>query len=275
MDKKILSVLNECLDRAGTVLMEHYGKLSRTEISTKRNAMDLVTVADRESETAIRALVSSAFPDHQILGEEKGGEYHKIDRGTRWIIDPLDGTTNFSHSFPLFSISIGIEHNGRMEYAGVFAPFYGERFLAVRGRGATLNDRRIKVSERAALANSLAVTGFPYERSRVGHFLNDWAHFLPRVHGVLRLGSAALDLCSVAAGRMEIFWEENLHAWDTAAGWLIVEEAGGRVTGFDGTPFDPFGKETLATNGHVHDEAIAVLKEARLRPPLFATSRED
>ncbi|MDD4278183.1 inositol monophosphatase [Candidatus Sumerlaeota bacterium] len=276
MNTDLLNVLNAALDCAGGILMSHYGHLSRGDVGTKLNAMDLVTVADRESEGAIRELVGKCFPHHAILGEEKGGDYHRVDKGTRWIIDPLDGTTNFSHSYPQFCVSIGVEHNGVMEAAGVFAPFYGERFLAVRGKGATLNDRRIRVSDRQVMSDCLSVTGFPYERDRVGHFLNDWAAILPKVHGILRLGSAALDMCSVACGRLDFFWEEHLHAWDTAASWLIVEEAGGRVSGFDGSAFDPFGSETLASNGHVHDEVSGVLSGVRSGtvPGLFVTSME-
>lgn len=264
-----MAVLNMALDSAGTVLMKHYGKLAQSDIATKSNAKDLVTVADKESEAAIRAIISKHFPDHRILGEEEGGDYKSSTRGTRWIIDPLDGTTNFSHSFPQFSISVGVEHNGKMEVAGIFAPYYQERFLAMRGRGATMNDVRIRTSERLTLAECLAVTGFPYDRSRVGHFLNDWAYVLPQVHGVLRLGSAAIDMAAVACGRLDLFWEEGLHAWDTAAGWLLIEEAGGKVTDFSGGEFSPFTLETLATNGKVHAEACALMTAARTKESYF------
>lgn len=219
-----------------------------------------MTVADRESEAAIQAVVRGAFPSHGILAEESGrvseGEY-------TWIIDPLDGTTNFAHGFPLFSISIGVLRGGEPVAAGVFNPFYREQFLAERGGGAFLNGERIQVSTVETLRDSLMVTGFPYDRrERLDHYLAGWSGFLHRAQGVLRLGSAALDLCSIACGRLEGFWEEKLNAWDTTAGWLIVEEAGGKVTNFAGEKFNPFGPCLLATNGAVHDECLEVIRAA-------------
>jgi myo-inositol-1(or 4)-monophosphatase len=249
------AALQEALQQSGAVLMRHYGKLERIE---RKGEIDLVTVADRESEACIKKLVRERFPSHAIVSEEServsGEEY-------TWIIDPLDGTTNFAHGFPLFSVSIGILRGKEPVAGGVYNPFYRELFLAVKGSGATLNGESIRVSKNATLRDSLMVTGFPYDRrERLDHYLAGWGEFLNRAQGVLRLGSAALDLCSIACGRLEGFWEEKLHAWDTTAGWLILEEAGGRVTDFKGGQFDPFGDELLATNGLVHDECIEALR---------------
>lgn len=256
----LLPTLERALDEAGAILMRHYGAL--VAIEEKRSDIDLVTVADRESEARIKQIVTGAFPSHAILGEETGGDGARVAEGYRWLIDPLDGTTNFSHGFPQFAVSIAVEHRGQMVAAGVFNPYYGERYLAERGAGATLGGKRLGVSSTASLSKSLLVTGFPYDRrERIDHYLARWRAFLLQVHGVLRLGSAALDLCAVAAGRLDGFWEEHLGPWDTAAGWLIVEEAGGKVTDHRGGAFSPFGKETLATNGKIHEACLAVLSE--------------
>jgi myo-inositol-1(or 4)-monophosphatase len=253
---ELLPILQEALQTAGGVLMKHYGALEKIE---RKGEIDLVTAADRESEAAIQKIIHGAFPAHGILAEESGriaeGEY-------MWIIDPLDGTTNFAHGFPLFSVSIGVLCGREPVVAGVYNPFYREQFLAERGAGAFLNGEPIHVSKVQTLRDSLMVTGFPYDRrERLDHYLAGWAGFLNRAQGVLRLGSAALDLCSIACGRLEGFWEEKLNAWDTSAGWLIVEEAGGKVTNFAGEPFDPFGPTLLATNGSVHEECVGVIRE--------------
>jgi myo-inositol-1(or 4)-monophosphatase len=225
---------------------------------------DLVTIADKESEAAVMAVVRNHFPGHDLLGEETGAAPGHKGAEYRWIIDPLDGTTNFAHSMPLFSVSIGVERTGEVVAGGVFNPFYGERFLAERGAGATLNGRRIRVSETAALSESLLVTGFPHDKpARMREYLAEWALFLGRVHGIVRLGSAALDMCFVACGRLDCFWQRKLQPWDTAAGWVIVEEAGGRVTDFSGNRYSPFGQETLVTNGRIHDECIGILGAGR------------
>jgi myo-inositol-1(or 4)-monophosphatase len=236
--------------------MCHYGAVDRVD---EKGALDLVTQADRESEAAIKAIVRAHFPDHAIMAEESGAEGQG---SVRWIIDPLDGTTNFAHSFPVFSVSIAIEHDGRTVAAGVENPYSRERFLAFEGLGATLNGRRIRPSTEASLERSLVASGFPYDRrERIDHYLAYWKAFLGRCHGVLRLGSAALDLCSVACGRLEAFWEERLKAWDTAAGALIVAEAGGRVSSYEGGVFRPGDPNVLASNGLVHDECVALLAE--------------
>lgn len=258
MSTELMNVLNQALDEAAAVLMKHYGALEQVE--EKTSSINLVTVADRESEERIKAVITSAFPSHEILAEESGADYSGKESGYRWIIDPLDGTTNFAHSFPLFSISIAVEHGGDIVAAGVDCPFYQERFLAEKGRGATLNGRPIHVSKASSLSQSLMVTGFPYDRrERPDHYLAAWKKFLLEAHGVLRLGSAALDLCFVATGRLDGFWEEKLSPWDMAAGWLIVEEAGGCVTDHAGGPFSPYGASLLATNGAIHKECVQML----------------
>ena len=253
---EIEHVLYAALDAAGAVLMCHYGAVERFD---EKSAIDLVTQADRESEAAIKALIRGHFPDHAIVAEESGAE--GAGR-VRWVVDPLDGTTNFAHSFPVFAVSIAVECDGRTVAAGVENPFARERFVAFEGRGATLNGRRIRPSAAPALERSLVASGFPYDRrERADHYLAHWKAFLGRCHGVLRLGSAALALCSVACGRLDAFWEERLQPWDTAAGALIVAEAGGRVSTYAGGPFRPGDPTVLASNGLVHDECVALLGE--------------
>lgn len=255
--KDIITVLETALDAAGDILMHHYGSLERVE---NKSEVDLVTVADRESEARIKQIIRDAFPDHGILAEESGEDYSGRRQDYRWIVDPLDGTTNFAHSFPLFSVSIGVECAGTLVAGGVLSPFYREKFLAERKCGATLNGRQIHVSKAHNLSNSLLVSGFPYDRrERMDYYLQYWKDLMQHVHGILRLGSAALDLCAVAAGRLDGFWEEKLHAWDTAAGTLIVEEAGGQVTDFKGAPYSPCDKQILATNGLIHSECLQVI----------------
>ncbi len=253
---EIESVLEAALDAAGAVLMCHYGAVDRID---EKGAIDLVTQADRESEAAVKALIRAHFPDHAIVAEESGAEG---EGRFRWVIDPLDGTTNFAHSFPVFAVSIALECDGRAVAAGVENPFSRERFLAFEGQGATLNGRRIRPSGQGDLGRSLVASGFPYDRrERADHYLAYWKAFLDRCHGVLRLGSAALDLCSVACGRLDAFFEERLQPWDTAAGALIVAEAGGRVSAYDAGPFAPGGPNVLASNGLVHDACVGLLAE--------------
>ena len=251
---RLISTLGQALEDAGRVLMSHYGRLEKIE---KKGDIDLVTAADRASEDCIKSVILRDYPDHAILAEE-GGEIPGSEY--QWVIDPLDGTTNFAHGFPLFSISIAVLLNGQPVAAGVLNPYYAECFLAEQGCGATLNGKPIHVSENCLLSESLIVSGFPYDRrERIDHYLAGWKTMLQRAQGVLRLGSAALDLCSVACGRLDAFWEEKLKSWDTAAGWLIVQEAGGRVTDFRNQPFAAGGPHILASNGLIHDECIETL----------------
>lgn len=239
----------------------HLRWLSRVKVSRKSSAIDLVTEADHEAEAAILATIRRAFPSHAVLAEESGASEHPSEH--RWIIDPLDGTTNFTHAFPAFCVSIGYERRGRIEFAIVFDPLRKERFTARRGKGAKLNGRPIRVSRNATLGASLLLTGFPYDRrERPRFYLCFVEEFMMRAQGIRRSGSAALDLCSVAAGRVDGFWEFGLKAWDVAAGSLLVAEAGGRVTNMDGTPLDLAGGRIVASNGRVHGEMLEAIRTA-------------
>ncbi len=245
--------------RAGALLRARYG--GRQEVSFK-SAVDLVTAVDRESERLIVDDLTAAFPDHGVVAEESAarpgaGAY-------RWYVDPLDGTTNFAHAYPQFAVSIALEHAGTLVLGVVHDPLRDETFVAVRGEGARLNDRPISVSEVSALDGALLATGFPYDRrEQAGFYLHFVEAALRRAQDVRRGGSAALDLCYVACGRLDGFWEWKLHPWDTAAGRLVVEEGGGRVTDFAGGPHRLAGLETAATNGLLHDELLALLAATR------------
>jgi myo-inositol-1(or 4)-monophosphatase len=232
---------------AGALLMHYFRQ--RVAVEYKGEA-DLVTVADRASEGLIRERISSLWPSHDILGEEGG----LVDTGSdyRWYVDPLDGTTNFAHGFPVFCVSMGLEHKGKLIAGVVYDPTRDEMFAAESGGGAFLNQRRIHVSAIANLSESLVATGFPSHKRHKNPNIFFYHQITLRTHGVRRAGSAALDLCSVAAGRFEGFWEFNLNPWDTAAGVLITQEAGGKVTDFRGNPFQLNSRETVASNKLVH-----------------------
>jgi len=244
----------------GRVLRRHFRRLSRIEIKG-RNTANLITIADRESEEAIMATIRRHFPDHSFLAEESGESRPPQDRSpTRWIIDPLDGTTNYSHGLAIYSISIAVEHEGEVVLGAVSNPQSGEFFLARRRGGATLNGRPIHVSSVPTLATSLVATGFPYDsRERADRYLGFWRAIMMRSHGLRRLGSASIDMCYVAAGIFEAYYEESLNPWDWAAADLIVREAGGRVTDYTGRPFEINAKECLATNSLVHGEMLEIL----------------
>jgi len=240
----------------------HLRWLNKTKISRKSNPIDLLTEADKESEAAVIETIHRAFPTHAILAEESGASDHKSDH--RWIIDPLDGTTNFAHGFPAFCVSIAYEHRGRMQFGVVFDAYRKELFVAARGKGAKLNGKPIRVSRATALATSLLSTGFPYDRrERRRFYLCFWEELMMRVHGVRRAGAAALDFAGVACGRTDGFWEFGLKPWDIAAGALLVEEAGGIVTNMDGTPLDLAGGQMIASNGRIHQELREVLRDTR------------
>lgn len=241
---------------AGDVLMDWYGELDGWD---RKGPLDLVSNADRDAEEHIATCIRRAFPNDGLLAEESG-EAARAGSGYRWIVDPLDGTTNFVHGYPLFTVSIALEHRGRVVFGCVHAPFYDETFHAIRGGGAHRNGRPVRVSRTAEVGDALLVTGFPYDRcTTADELLDKVRRALVSAQGILRSGSAAWDLCSVAAGRADGFWERGLQPWDLAAGSLLVEEAGGRVTGFDGGPHDLFGANTVATNGVIHDALRAVL----------------
>jgi myo-inositol-1(or 4)-monophosphatase len=238
---------------AGALLMGYFHQRVKVEY---KGDVDLVTVADRKSEALILERIRARWPSHDILGEEGG--LHDKNSDYRWYVDPLDGTTNFAHGFPVFCVSLALEHKGQRIAGVVYDPTRDEMFAAERGSGAYLNGERIQVSKTSSLAECLVATGFPSHKRHKNPNIYFYHQITLRTHGVRRAGSAALDLCSVACGRFDAFWEFNLNPWDTAAGVLMVEEAGGRVTDFAGGPFQLDSHETLASNGLVHE---AMLRE--------------
>jgi len=245
---------------AGALLLDYFHQ--KLKIEYKGDA-DLVTAADRASEKLIRERVAQQFPSHDVLGEEQGLN----DRGSeyRWYVDPLDGTTNFAHGYPVFAVSLGLERrtadSAQRVAAAVYDPTRNELFTAEKGRGARLNGQPIEVSQTANLKECLVSTGFPSHKRHKNPNIFFYHQITLRTHGVRRAGSAALDLCCVASGRYDGFWEFNLNPWDTAAGVLIVEEAGGKVSRFDASPFQLDSRETLASNGLVHDALVHEFRE--------------
>lgn len=245
---------------AGAILQDFAARGFRIE---HKGRINLVTEADLASERHIKELIAAHYPTHKILAEESGASAHTSDEYT-WIIDPLDGTTNFSHGYPCYAVSIGIEHKGQSIAGVIYDPTRDELFAAERGAGATLNGEKIRVSEIDSLERALLVSGFPYDvRERMNDYLPAWEAFLHHAQAVRRLGAAAIDMACVACGRMEGFWEKGLNAWDVAAGWVIIEEAGGRVTKLDGSAFDNHSSSLLCTNGKVHDEMLGVIDSLR------------
>jgi myo-inositol-1(or 4)-monophosphatase len=251
---------SEIAQEAGALLRAYFAQGVETEY---KGDVDLVTVADRAAEKLIRGRLAEVFPDHGVYGEE--GTREGLDREFRWYVDPLDGTTNFAHGFPQFCVSMGLERrsvglpqsaDGILEAAVIYDPLRNEMFTAERGRGVRVNDKPIRPSRSAELAEALVATGFPSRKRHTSPNIHFYHEFTLRSHGVRRAGSAALDLAYVAAGRLDAFWEFNLNPWDTAAGVLLVEEAGGRVTDFSGDHFQLSSLEVLATNGLIHDELL-------------------
>ncbi len=242
--------------KAGDILRHYWGKRHTIE---KKGAINLVTEADLASERAIIQLIRLAFPEHTVLAEESG-----ITLGSdsyEWIIDPLDGTTNYAHGLPEFCLSVAFAYEGKLLFGLVLNPMTEELFCGARGHGATLNDQPIHVSSIQPLSESLLVTGFPYKLRPVIHPLMErFKRCLMAAQGVRRLGSAALDLCYVACGRFEGFWEQDLMPWDTAAGLVIAQEAGASVSDFSNKPYAIEKKEILATNGLVHEELTNLLR---------------
>lgn len=252
----ITAVVKKALLEAGDILREGFAVPRATW--RNKGAVDLVTEWDMKSEATIRKIIADALPGHAILGEEGGGTLNR--EGWLWIVDPLDGTTNFVHRLPYFSISIACQKDGVTVAGGVHAPMTGELFLAEKGGGAFLNGEKIAVSSVAALSEALFVTGFPYDRSgwfeRLERLL---ANALANVQCVRRMGSAALDLCHVASGIFDSYIEFELKPWDIAAGVLVLEEAGGRVSRGDGSPLDLDGRQLVATNGLLHELTLSRL----------------
>ena len=265
-DEELVHRVTLAAREAGTLLLDQLGRI-QVEL---KGAIDLVTEADRASERLLVQRLHDLLPEAAILAEEGSGTSGSA--GLRWVVDPLDGTTNYAHGYPVFCVSIALERSGATELGVVLDPTRDECFTARRGHGAFLNDEPIRVSATGKLDAALLVTGFPYDvRDTARDNLTQFRAFLKTARAVRRSGSAALDLCYVAAGRFDAFWEESLAPWDMAAGALIVEEAGGRITGYRGEAHDIESGNILATNGHVHGEMQSILetieREAGL-PPL-------
>ncbi len=242
---------------AGAAQLQHFFSREFT-VAHKQGINDLVTEADHASEKAIIEVISSEFPGHFILSEESGEKI--TDSNIKWIIDPIDGTVNFANGIPICCVSIGVEKDGEMILGAVYNPLMKEFFIAEKGQGATLNDKKITVSSKAEVVSSCLVTGFPYTYLDMPHGpLQVFEGLIRRGIPVRRLGSAAIDLCWVAAGRFDGFYEHHLEAWDSSAGYLMVEEAGGKVTDFDGNDFSPYQPRILATNGKIHKELLDVV----------------
>ena len=262
LDSTFLSQAALVAREAGALLLDYYARGVETEY---KGDVDLVTAADRASEKLIRSRLAALFPDHGVYGEE--GTRERLANEFRWYVDPLDGTTNFAHGFPQFCVSLGLEHraaaimpedDGLLVSALIYDPLRDELFTAERGRGAALNGKPIQVSRIARLSEALLATGFPSRKRHASPNIHFYHEFSLRSHGVRRAGSAALDLAYVACGRIDAFWEFNLNPWDTAAGILLVQEAGGRVTDFAGGHFRLASHEILASNGSIHEELIAL-----------------
>ena len=256
-DEALLQSAVDAARAAGEWLRNHLGRIHRVEL---KGVVDLVTEADRASEQLLVERLNAALPAATILAEEGSGL--PGDPALRWIVDPLDGTTNFAHGYPVFCVSIALESEGVIRLGVVFDPVREECFTALRGKGAFLNGSALRVSGVEALDAALLVTGFPYDvRTTARDNLSQFRRFLKTARAVRRDGSAALDLAYVAAGRFDGFWEESLAPWDMAAGALLVEEAGGRVSGYRGQALDIESGHILATNGGVHDAMQAILEE--------------
>jgi myo-inositol-1(or 4)-monophosphatase len=247
-----LPFMEQVAREAGALLMRHFR--ARVSIEYKGDA-DLVTVADRESEALIAGRIRGRFPQHDILGEE--GTRTESGAEFKWYIDPLDGTTNFAHGFPVFCVSMGLERKGERVAGVLYDPTRDELVAAEKGSGATLNGKPIQVSRTAKLNEALVATGFPSHKRHKNPNIHFYHQITLRTHGVRRAGSAALDLAAVACGRVDGFWEFNLNPWDTAAGVLIVQEAGGTVTDFSGGPFRIESREVCASNGLLHPALLA------------------
>jgi myo-inositol-1(or 4)-monophosphatase len=263
-DPVFLATATEIVLRAGDIQLA--GQASGFHVS-KKGTIDLVTEIDLECERMCRAVLAERFPDHDILAEEFGSTAAGQSASRyRWVFDPLDGTTNYAHGLPIYCSSLALEIDGRSEVGAIYDPTRKELFTAERGHGAFVNGVPLRVSACGTLLDALLVTGFPYDvQQHTGDLVDVFAEFLSRARAVRRLGSAALDLCYVAAGRLDAFWEQKLQPWDVAAGALMVEEAGGRVTGMDGSPFDPAAGHLIASNGQLHAEMVEVIREFRAR----------
>jgi len=260
MNKDYLKAAVEIAREAGAILCEEF---ERPRQISYKGEVDLVTQADKRSEQAIVRRLTELFPEHSIVAEEGTGSEKNSE--FCWHVDPLDGTTNFAHGYPCFCVSIALAQRDRVIAGVVFNPYYKELFAAARGEGATLNGKSIRVSQTKTLGTSLLCTGFPVQNRKLSPNLQFYGDFTMRSHGVRRDGSAALDLAHVAAGRFDGFWEFGLKKWDTAAGVVLIEEAGGKVSDFDGAAYSLGGPVILATNGLIHEEMRTAAGETRIR----------
>jgi len=257
MYTEYLKTAEEAARIGGGILIKYLGK--PVDVKYKGD-VDLVTIADRLSEEEIVSLISALYPEHRIIGEE--GTEKNTNSKYRWIIDPLDGTTNYAHAFPCFAVSIGLEVSGKIVAGVVYDPVRDECFTGEDGGGAYLNGKSIHVSDIDILDKALLATGFPYDRrENADEYLHDFKNFLQKAQELRRPGAASIDLCYVASGRLDGFWECKLHPWDVAAASVIVKEAGGKMSDFKGKEYSIYGEETLASNSRIHEEMIEVLKE--------------
>jgi myo-inositol-1(or 4)-monophosphatase len=254
----VLNFATQIAREAGKILVQHLGSAK----VTVKGDINLVTEADIAAENLIIERIRSYYPQHGILAEESGEAIMVGGKRSdwKWIIDPLDGTTNYAHSYPCFCVSIALEYKGELEIGVVYDPMRDEMFAAERGHGATLNDRKIRVSSVEELSAAMLCTGFPYNVRERPDFARDFTNFTMAAQAVRRDGSAALDLAYVACGRFDGFWEDGLSPWDIAAGALLIREARGRVTNFKDEPLDIYTEKVLATNGLVHDEMLRMLR---------------
>lgn len=260
MIKSYLEAAVEIAREAGKVLRE---ELERPPAIAYKGEFDLVTQADRRSESVIVSGLQKYFPEHAVAAEEGTGKETASE--FRWHVDPLDGTTNFAHGYPCFCVSMALARKNELLLGVIFNPVYNELFTATRGEGAFLNGKRIRPSKINTLKNSLLCTGFPNHDRQAHPNIHYYWDFTLRSHGVRRDGSAALDLASVASGRFDSFWEFGLQPWDTAAGVIMVEESGGKITDLKGQPYQLGGTSILASNGLIHDEMVRVAAEVAKR----------
>jgi myo-inositol-1(or 4)-monophosphatase len=254
--KDFIKIAEQACRRAGAIQLEGMKKSLAIDF---KGAINLVTDIDRACERAIVDLIQGTFPHHDLLAEEGSGQ--RKDSPYKWVVDPLDGTTNYTHGYRLFCTSIALEHKGEIVAAAVYEPNLDEMYLAEKKSGATLNGKKLQVSQIPTLDKAMLCTGFAYNiRETTNNNLNHFENFLMKAQAVRRDGVAAVDLCFLAAGRYDGFWELNLFPWDVAAGYLILEQAGGKVSNFSGQAFDIYQKEILASNGKIHQEMVGVLQ---------------